>query len=61
MEYGLCVVVGFLLAVCFVHRPFKRKNIPVEPTPEEKRRAEKALREYQNFMNYNGFSSNSDE
>ena len=61
MEYGLCVVVGFLLAVCFVNRPFKAKIKAEEPTPEEKRRAEKALREYKNFMNYNGFTSDNDE
>ena len=56
MEYGFCVVLGFLLGVFFGKIP-KCKTHVTEISDEEKRRAQKALREYQNFMNYDGFTS----
>ena len=60
MEYALCVVVGFLLCVLFGNAP-KRQKWKSKPTQEEVRRAEKAMREYKNFMSYDGFSSQGEE
>lgn len=59
MEYALCVVVGYLLA----HLTARKKKAPkaAEPTTEEKKKAEKAWREYRNFMTYDGFEKADDE
>lgn len=61
MEYAFCVVLGFLLGAIFGNVPRRPKQQVREPTEEEKRRAEKTLREYRNFMTYDGFSSHDGE
>lgn len=60
MEYALCVVVGLLLGALFGN-PRKAKEPIAKPTEEEVRRAQRAMREYQNFMTYDGFSSQGEE
>lgn len=55
MEFAFCVVLGFLLGAIFGNVPRKPKQITTECTEAEKRRSEKAWREYRNFMNYDGF------
>ena len=55
MEYAICVLVGFFL--CFFTVKREKKVKPKEISTEEQNRAKKAMREYQNFMNYDGFSS----
>lgn len=61
MEYALCVVVGLLLGSILGNNPRKSKGPISQPTEEEVRRAQKAQREYQNFMTYDGFSSQGEE
>lgn len=55
MEYAICVLVGFFL--CFFAVKREKKAKPKEISVEEMNRAKKTMREYQNFMNYDGFSS----
>ena len=55
MEYARCVLVGFFL--CFFTVKREKKAKPKEISVEEMNRAKKTMREYQNFMNYDGFSS----
>lgn len=55
MEYAICVLVGFFL--CFFTVKREKKPTQKEVSKEEQLRAKKALHEYQNFMNYDGFSS----
>ena len=61
MEYALCVIVGVLVGYLLAVNPRKAKSPTVEPTDEEVLRAKKALREYKNFMTYDGFSSQGEE
>lgn len=61
MEYALCVVVGVLVGAFLGKAPRKTAQQNGEPTEEEKRRSEKAWREYQNFMNYDGFPSQGED
>lgn len=64
MLYAVCVAVGVLLGALL---PSLRKGIPgrrtrpAETGDAELRRVRKALREYQNFMTYDGFSSQGEE
>lgn len=60
MEYALCVVVGVLLGMLLGRVP-KRSAPPTPPTEEEERRASAALRDYQRFLRYDGFSSPDEE
>ena len=54
MEYVLCAFVGLAVGLLFGRSP-KQKQPPAM-SDEEKRKAEKAWREYRNFLNYDGFS-----
>lgn len=64
MTYFLCFVVGALtgaLLTAYRRRPPKQTARPIDTVEAELRRARKALREYQNFMTYDGFSSQGEE
>ena len=61
MGYAFCVVLGFLLGIVFGNVLRKPRQKTAECTEEEKRRSEKAWREYRNFMNYDGFPQQEDE
>lgn len=61
MEYALCVVVGYLLAVVTIGKKKAPHKKDVELTDKEKKKAEKAWREYRNFMNYDGFEATDEE
>lgn len=56
MDVILLFAAGVLLGALCVRLPRFRKK-PADPTidPEQKRAAEKAMREWQNFLNYDGF------
>lgn len=60
MDYALSVVVGVLLGVLLTRAP-KRRTPPTPPTEEEQRRAGAALREYRQFLQYDGFPPPDDE
>ena len=61
VEYALCVIVGVLVGYLLAANPRKAKSPITAPTDEEVLRAQKALREYKNFMTYDGFSSQGEE
>ncbi len=59
-------IIGFILgcAVAVLPQVMPRLRRPTAaPTPDEetRRRAERALREYRNFMNYDGYAQQDDQ
>ena len=62
MEFAIGFMLGFLLAYVVPTVELKRRGAKKdEPTEEQRRNAEKALREYKNFMTYNGFTSDNED
>lgn len=55
IEFALGVIVG-LLVMGLIDEKIRigKKPVPQEPTEQEVRKAERAAREYMNFMNYSG-------
>ncbi len=55
MAFALGFILGFLVALLPDRLPRKRAVAP-PPDEDAQRRHEQALREYRNFMTYDGFS-----
>ena len=54
MTFALGFILGFLVALLPERLPRKRSQTP-PPDEAAERRREQALREYRNFMTYDGF------
>lgn len=54
MEYALCLLIG-LVAGMWLEKLYNGKRKAPDMSDSDKRLMEKAMREYRNFMDYDGF------